>query len=205
MVLVGHMNPAIFQPTWFASEDIFSDSEAEHAEIQVIHPQHTAFSTDRFNIQVQVDRFTAEAVDPKNHEPLRDVVLGTFAALHHTPIRLMGLNLNSHYEMRDKAALDELGFKLAPKEPWTALGLDAAMLGLAMQAERNDEYTGYQQIRVQPSTKVRNGVFIQVNDHYDFGAAGDPPSAEAALVTLEAVWGDSLRRARKISRELLGS
>jgi hypothetical protein len=205
VVLVGHMNPAIFHPTWFAAQDIFSHPEAEHAEIQVIHPQHTAFSTDRFRIQVQVDRFTAEAVDPKNHEPLRDVVLGTFNALHHTPIRLMGLNLNSHFQMRDRAALNELGFKLAPKDPWAAIGLDAAMLGLAMQVNRDDEYKGHQQIRVEPSVKVRDGVFIQVNDHYDFGAAGEPLSAESALTALETAWGGSLRHARKISRKLLES
>ncbi len=43
IVLVGSFNPAIFQPMWFAANELIGRADAENAEVAVVHPDITQF------------------------------------------------------------------------------------------------------------------------------------------------------------------
>lgn len=202
-MLVGSFNPKIFQPSWLGAQGLLSKAEADNADVSLIHPQVSVFRTDRLNIQVQPMQFVASCTDPKDQEPLLDVVIGCFRILQHTPISLMGINLNFHFALGSRVECDRLGFALVPREPWARAGLESAMKDLAVQAPRGDENPGFLQIRVQPSVRYAFGVFIQVNDHYDLTQIAGPGDAAPAMDLLERVFSDSIRRSRTIAQALV--
>jgi hypothetical protein len=45
IVLVGSFNPRIFQPAWFAAENLIREEEEQAAKIELIHRQVAIFST----------------------------------------------------------------------------------------------------------------------------------------------------------------
>ena len=64
IVLLGDFNPKIFQPAWFAAQELIRKEEAESAEIEVIHPEVVVFSLDWLRIQVTRNRWISEAQAP---------------------------------------------------------------------------------------------------------------------------------------------
>ena len=59
IVAVGDLNPAIFQPAWFAGEGLINQGEAQAAQIQMISAQAALFEVDWLGVQVLPDRFVA--------------------------------------------------------------------------------------------------------------------------------------------------
>jgi len=137
VVLIGSFNPKIFQPEWFLRQNLLPESEAEEADIKVIHPEVCQFETERFVIQVTSERFIAASKASTNPEPLRDLVLGAFFILEHTPVTAMGLNRQMHFQMNSESEWNKIGDRLAPKEGWTGvLGDKPGMLSLIIQSDR---------------------------------------------------------------------
>ena len=173
VVLRGNFNPAIFQPSWFALQNLIRLSEAEAARVEIIHPDATVFTAEWLVVNVTGDRFHASTTQEAYYETLRDLVMGVFDLLRHTPLRVMGLNRDFHYRTSSKEAWHSLGHRLAPIGDWESVLRKLGMLNVTMQGERPDNLDGYIQVKVEPSKLVEHGVYVAVNDHYNL-RAGDP-------------------------------
>src|SRR3954467_6321102 len=92
IVALGKFNPAIFQPHWYAVSKLIRPEEAEKAKIEVIHNELTVFSTEWFKVEITQERFAISTPDPTKNLPLRDLAMGTFKILEHTPINAFGFN-----------------------------------------------------------------------------------------------------------------
>jgi len=195
IVLRGHFNPAIFQPSWFAAQGMLSREAVDAAEIQIISPQVTAFSVNEIDLQVTDDRFSIGTPDASAHEVMRDLVLGAFTVLRHTPLTMMGLNVTAHLQCTSEEAWHKLGHAVSPKGFWGNLLVSPGTRSLVVQGERPDKRAGYVQVRVEPSLRVQPGVFVDVNDHFESGAtepgAGWPVFSEI----IRAEWSTSRDRA----------
>ena len=113
IVLLGSFNPAIFQPAWFAKQGLLPAGEAENAEINLIHPEFVSFTAGWLQLQVTQSQFLASTTeDPL--EALRDLVLGTFSLLRHTPVSKMGVNRDVHIRMPDESSWHAVGHALVP-------------------------------------------------------------------------------------------
>lgn len=66
IVLLGAFNPKIFQPAWFAFEELIRKQEAEEANIEIVHPDAVSFALEWLRLQVTRERFTASTTQ----EPL---------------------------------------------------------------------------------------------------------------------------------------
>src|SRR3954463_8544753 len=99
IILLGSFNPQIFQPTWFSAQGLIRKEEGESAKLQLIHPEIAAFSLEWAQLQVTPQRFGLEASTTQQYSPelLRDLTLGTFRLLSHTPVKMMGLNRLFHF------------------------------------------------------------------------------------------------------------
>src|SRR4051812_28865922 len=97
IVMVGALNPAIFQPMWFAVHGLIGQQDAENAEIGVIHNDLTQFRASNLRIQVEPQRFIISCETA--HRPrLKDLVVECFGnLLPHTPISMFGLNRELHF------------------------------------------------------------------------------------------------------------
>lgn len=196
IVLVGSFNPKIFHPAWFAAQSLIRETEAEQANIQVITPAIAQFDLDWMRLQVVQERFIVETVQEPYYEILRDLVIGTFKLLSHTPIVMLGINTHQHFRMRSEEEWHALGNALAPKEKfWTPVLKKPGMKNLTIQGQRPDEYQGHIQVTVEPSTKIKPGTHIFINDHYE---VKDESGCKAITDILNATWVESKRRAEEL-------
>jgi len=205
IVLVGSFNPRIFQPAWFAAENLIREEEEQAAKIELIHRQVAIFSLDWLHLQVTDEQFIVTTTQSSFYEPLRDLVLGTFRLLRHTPIRMMGLNRDCHFRMPSEEAYHGLGHRLTPKEPWAGILKEPGMRSLTMEGVRPDNLKGYIRVRVEPSVRVHPGVFINVNDHYEVKDTATVRGCDEIIDILDREWKSSLDRSAEIVSLLLES
>lgn len=202
IVFLGSFNPQIFQPSWFGNEGLIRKEEAESAKIEVVHREIVSFSTESFRLEVLPERILFSTSQPQFYDPLRDLALGTFRILRHTPVEKMGINRDLHFRMESEEAWHSIGDRLAPKEPWVDLLQEPGLKGLSIQGTRTGKYKGAIVVRVEPSGRIKPGVFITINDHYDL----DPESGHGADKMLEALdesWKGSLERSLKIAEGIV--
>jgi len=204
IVLIGSFNPQIFQPAWFSSENLIRKEEADSAKIDLVHPQVTSFSLEWLELRASPDRFSVTSSSDHRFQPelARDLTLGTFRLLRHTPLRMLGLNRYYHFPMSSEEAWHKVGHRLAPKEPWKGLLERPGMRSLTMEGTRTDGLRGRVHVMVEPSIHVTHGLFVLVNDHYEVEKTEQPEGASELMDTLEKVWKESLEKSRNIAYSL---
>ena len=92
IVLIGDFNPHIFQPHWFAYHKLLGEDECKSAKIDIVHSDITIFRLDWLKFEITRERVVAMTSFDQYYEVLRDLIIGTFNILTHTPIRMMGIN-----------------------------------------------------------------------------------------------------------------
>lgn len=201
VVLLGSFNPKIFQPAWFGHYGLIRQEEAEAAENLVAVPELATFTAGWLTIQVAPERFSAATADAARFEALRDVVLGTFRLLEHTPFDRMGINRSMHYRMPSEERYVAFGHFLVPKAPWQPILDDPRTRSLTVEGfQTRNADTVKMTVKVEPSTRVPNGVFISTNEHYEM------PGTDAGrrlMLALEKNWEDAQMVAKQIAEHLL--
>jgi hypothetical protein len=200
IVLVGSFNPAIFQPAWLAAQKLIPEAEAEKAAINVITPDVAVFSIGWAALSIEKDKFIVESDQPAFYEAARDLIFGIFRVLRHTPVKYLGINCRSHFRVEKPEMLLTMGHLLAPKVYWNDVVKNPLLRSMRMLSERTDGHHGSVNVTIEPSLRITPGVFLQVNDHFEFP---DNEPVTAATGVLNSVFQDSLARAEKIMQHLL--
>lgn len=167
IVFLGLFNPKIFQPEWFARQGLLPQAEVDASTIKIMVPQVCHFETERFEVLITTERFIALSKPNTNSAPLRDLVVGTFFVLEHTPLTAMGLNHFMHFAMGSSEKWHEVGNKLAPKEGWNGvLEGRPGLSSLTIQSQLTDPKGALINVKVEPSVQVKEGVYFEINEHY---------------------------------------
>jgi len=206
IVIRGDLNPRIFQPSWFAMQNLLGHDEAESAKLEVVHPEVTHFSVDWVDIQVLRDRFAVRTLQEGHAEAMRDLVMGTFRLLRHTPAGIMGINKTVHFSVDNRDEWNAIGHALVPKSGiWNDTLKKPGTRAVLVQGERPDEFKGYVLVRIEPSPKVQPGVFIEINDHYNVTRddKAPPPAIAELMKVLEQAWVDSVARADATTKRIM--
>lgn len=204
IVLVGDFNPKIFQPLWFGSEELLRKREADGANIEIVHPEVVIFTLDWLRLEVTRERFSASTTLEAYDEVVRDLVLGTFKLLRHTPLRKLGINREMHFMIASEDQWHKVGHTLAPKTTWEGLLENPGMRAVVMEeAKRRDGLKGYIRVYVEPSTKIYPGVFLRVNDHFEAEDPKNVVGADQMTELLENHWSNSYSRSKHIIYTLL--
>src|SRR6266540_2804734 len=194
IVITGQFNPTIFQPQWFSTEGLLTGAEADSATIQIIHPDVAAFELPWLSIQVQRERFQATCISQPHFERVAALVCDAFELLRHTPLRMLGINHEAHYRASTLEKWHELGHMMAPKEFWRQFFASPGLQNLSIrQIPREDEETGYKQVTIEPSVKVRPGVYIAFNDHFQGEDENAVLGAPKIIELVRNNWGPSLQ------------
>ena len=209
VVGVGSFNPAIFTPDWLERNQLIGLDDANYAkqaQSLLISHQATVFETDWFSFQVLINQFSLTskgALTPA----FKDLAVGILSLVPHTPITAMGLNFLAHFRLGSEAEYHKVGDVLAPKSIWNSLYPDSCIAGLAnltirmQDGERGKSArSGYEKrITVQPSDKVKVGVFLIFNDHKEIvdskesGMTTAEQAAELVETEWQNSWDDSVR------------
>lgn len=166
IVIVGGWDPRLLHPLWFRSEKLLGQAEADQAQVKLVLPEFTEWSTDWLLIQVTRDRLLAQAKVESAADALRDLVLGTLQILDHTVTTAMGLNRSMHFDVGGEGNWHKIGHTLAPKELWRPhLKSQPGMRTLQIEeTKRHDGLPGKALVSVQPSLKYPNAVLFDVNN-----------------------------------------
>lgn len=200
VVLVGDLNPRIFQPHWFALQEIITQEEAEAAEIEIIHSDISLFRLAWCQVKVTKDRYVISTTQDPYFEILRDFTVRTFAVLSHTPMAMLGINPEAHYRLRSLEQWHDFGHRLVPKEIWMkCLDRPGLRTLVVEESKRRDGRPGRVGVRVEPSNRILPGLYVQMNDHYDSTQPGGPGSAEDFTKILLEGWQGSMNRWKEIS------
>lgn len=212
IVLVGNLNPAIFNPDWFARHGLLSADEAESSDIAVIHPEITSFRSEWLNIRVEQQRFCVESAEAPFIR-LCDLTVRTFREfLSHTPIGRMGINRHVHFDVGTIDGRDRIGNRLAPKDAWGdwAPCISAGhggMRSLTMeQTHVEGRANGYIRAKVEPSVRLRDprtGVFVEINDHYEVDDPDKVKGCDGIIALLEDCFEESLHRSEWIVDQIM--
>ena len=210
LVLLGNLNPIIFTPAWFARHGLITDTQADTAEVEIIHPQVAQFNAAGLSILVETGKFqvlTTEAPFVR----LSDLVQRVFGELlPHTPLGRMGINRDAHFNVGQEIR-DHIGECLAPPSAWGDWGKKISaskgskhggVRSIIMEdQDPGDRDAGYVRVTVQPSNAIPNnsGIFIGVNDHY---ALSEAQAAPDALGTLRFLQNNAFDRAMQRADEL---
>ena len=215
IVLLGSFNPSIFHPSWFARRNLISpeEADADNTKVEIMHKEVTQFETENFTMQITTDRFYAFAKPSTPGVLLRDLVIGTFYILEHTPVRAVGINRSMHFQLASEEEWHLLGDRLAPKDGWKKIftfddpdGKPQAgepsdktrpgLVSLTIIGNRKDRPDVKFRFKIEPSAKVRPyGVYFETNEHYD-----SPNKAEGLsqlLTTLMDRFEDAQQQAER--------
>jgi len=189
----GSFNPAIFQPHWLAAQKLIRPEEAKTAKITTIQPELADFSTEWFQLQVLQNRFLLLSADPRQFSPLRDLAAAIFSLLPHTPITKLGMHRLLHFQMRNKDQWHKLGHILAPKEPWSGILDRPGLLNVSIQGYSSEVPAGTAIIKLQPSTRVEFGVYIEMSE--EFGPPSEGEAEEIPWINrhLQAEWDITMK------------
>lgn len=215
IVLLGHLNPSIFTPAWFARHGILSAEEADAADVRIIHPQIANFRADWLAMRVESERFAADTAEAP-YTRLLDLVVRTFKEfLQHTPLGRLGINRTVHFSVGSQENRDRIARMLAPREPWGEWGpfIDrgegekhGGLLTMTMQQRQlDDRDRGHVQAKIEPSVRLpgRTGIFMEINDHYEVEDPGSVAGSEEIIEILESRFEESLRRSEWIIDQVM--
>jgi hypothetical protein len=177
IVAVGAFNPAIFSPDWLLSIGVIGagdrDAAVKSANL-IVSQQVSSFETDWFRLQVVDNQFSIHSKVALSHA-FRDLAHGILATVPHTPVTAIGLNFMGHFSMGSEERYHAVGDALVPKRIWHSVfpgeTIDAGLGDLQVIIGRHkrgeapstpDRIT----MHIQPSSKVKVGIFVSLNDHY---------------------------------------
>jgi hypothetical protein len=205
IVLIGDFNPSIFNPVWFANEGLIRSQEAVKAEVQISHPDVSSFSLEWLRFNVTRTQLVIETMQEQYEEVIRDLALGTFRLLRHTPIKKMGINTLSHFKLQTEEQWHEIGHRFAPKEIWKKIFKNPGLKTIRIEdSPREDGYKGYIHVNVEPSTKVHPGLFFKINDHYEVLDGTVQSGSNEIMDILDKNWMNSCKKADQIIATIMG-
>ncbi|MFJ7968524.1 hypothetical protein [Streptomyces sp. NPDC096324] len=201
IVFLGSFNPKIFQPAWFAAQGLIRQEEATEAQIEVISNEICVFETSWFRLEVFNERWAMISRATPAIEMLRDLVVATFEILSHSPVAKIGLNAYGHYSMPNRETLDKFGHTVAPKdEIWGPVLEDPRLLTLTVTGQRTDGFKGAVRAKVEPSSRVDDGLYVEVNDEY---VNGNSDSADWAIKIVSEEWENHRDRVTSIRENVV--
>lgn len=180
VVVVGSFNPPVLTPSWLEANKLIGSGDAEFAmqsESLAITPEISRFETEWFSIQILKQQFALMSKGPVT-PALKDLLIGIFTLLPHTPVTAIGLNSIAHYRIGTTAAYHMIGDILAPKPIWNKfypdskkqnVGLESLTVVINSVARGEDisPMARVKRITLSPSDKLKsNGIQLFLNDHF---------------------------------------
>ena len=108
----------------------------------------------------------------------------------------MGLNYSYHYRLEDSEQwhFDEV-MNSHQRHDRCGRGLlnNPGLASLTVQGERQD---GYVRIKLEPSARIENGIFVETNNHYE--VTSEEPGCRHMLDILSSEWHNTFGESKDV-------
>ena len=200
VVLVGSFDPTLVQPQFLLEKGLVRESDLSSLKIETMIPDVAALSFSWLSIVVERTKITASTtLTYPAPEPVRDFILDLVKEMRSSRLTALGINSDHHFQARDVQVWHRVGDRLAPKEGlWDQVLTNPGMQAIWVRGERDDRFDGYILVRVEPSTRISNGIYVQVNDHFEITANEADAAPHALLARLTDQWSASSQRSDRI-------
>lgn len=212
IVLLGNFNPYIFQPDWFIQQGLLGSADLpwlggdgedrEKEEIGnpflLITPEFTRVQMAWGEIASTSEQFSVRTTRTTDALLAKDLLVGTFTYLGHTPVRGLGFSRAVHHSLEVDGAWEAFAAEVTPSGEWIS-GIEGAKvhsLTLEGVSGRDD---GSILVTVEKSNRLPNGVYIAINDHFERETEESVPASAQWVVDLtDEYWAVAQERADKI-------
>jgi hypothetical protein len=204
IVILGDFNPPIFQPLWFSANGLMPAEETKNADIAVINKKVVSFSMGKMQVFVSEERLTLATVESPQGPLLRDLAIGTLSVLEHTPLKAIGINLDTVFIIESNEAWHAIGHRLVPKSHWTPVISQPGMQQVIVEGKREGCLADKVQIRVQPT--AQRHVMVAINQHYQLATKDRTDVRErhnAALRALRDDWTSFFKYASEAATKVI--
>lgn len=201
VVFVGSFNPGIFQPYWFALNELLRPAEAEKATIEFIVDDVASFKTEWLDLNVVRNKLTLRTPMEPYSRHLYDLAVGTMRKLPHTPVQRLGINRTLVLEFSTEEDWHEFGHFLAPKVSWEELFSKPGLKSMTMEGVRGDDTKGGTFVTVE-AIRARQAAF-RVNDHYEVQDVSKTVGCTEILAILEQRFFESQQASKRRVERLI--
>jgi hypothetical protein len=204
VVLLGDFNPKIFSPAWFAAQELIGEKESEAIEPEIIHTDVTILNFPWCRLQCTRERFSIFTEQEAYFEILRDLVASAFQLLEHTPVPVFGYNWSMDFKCDSEDEWHSLGHYLLPQDPWRGVFKDSGMYRVEV-VEKNppdDSLDGSKRIRVEPSKRIKPGVYFNINDHYGISSRKEVVGCKTIITKFVENWEKSKKESEKAIKKI---
>jgi hypothetical protein len=198
IIAIGSFNPPIMSLDWFCSNGLVGEGDAATARDRddyVVSRQISRFQTDVAIVQAIGNQLSIAAAGPVS-PALADLASSVFELLPHTPVSAVGINFSAHYKVENRETYQRVGDALVPKRIWELVFQNqntgmADVTVLVQNGTRDSDLAelNHKRITVQPSSSIRPGIFLQINNHFGVDLDGNPlERARVAAGLVRAHW-----------------
>lgn len=167
IVIVGDFNPRIINPDWLLSNSLISKGDFNTISVELINNEFSIFSTRQIKLTITRQKFQVMSLTTSFPEVIRDLVIGIFSILNHTPISQLGINNTAQFKLKSDESRNIIGFKLVKKENWTKLFSNyEGMKTLVITSKRSDDFEGKFNFKIEPSNIDKDVIITALNSDF---------------------------------------
>jgi hypothetical protein len=184
IVLIGHFQVPRFHPHESAVMDALTDSDIEQLHVTMLLPNDVvAFETQFLSVVVEQGKISVSSkLSAPIPEKARDFIAALIAGLD-MPTTALGINRDFHFPIESADKFRNLRDEFIQKDRFHSIMKNPLVRALVMQSDRYDTRAGRIVTRIEPSLIITQGLFIQVNDHFDL------PSGTTAMEVADNLAG----------------
>jgi hypothetical protein len=189
----GTLNPGIIHPQWFARHDLLHWKEADDATVEISADDYTLFRTRDFTTEVSRRSLTIATYNQAFEPQLRDLFIGTFRLLVHTPLRELSVSRFTHWRINPLVQQKEppvAWAKFMRLTRWQEVLHSPTPVGIAVKGVTGAGVESL--VSVEPSDK--EGALVYVGCRYDWSLAEDSPANDLIRIIKED-WSDARQHA----------
>jgi len=194
VVILGSFNPKIFHPDWYGVHGLLKAEEVDKASIQFLNNDVSIFRLEWLKVTVGRDRFQMQCNQEAYFPVLKDLILGTFKLLEHTPLNHLGINRSFVCKFSEERSRSVIFSKFGASNAWDRVLNSPTTAKVFMKGTRADGRPGYELIMFETVPDDNFRFSVAMNEHYE-----NPDKAGAAIKCMdvvEATWLDVQKRAK---------
>jgi hypothetical protein len=218
IVLVGKFVPTFIQPSMLLQNGLLTESDLSSLNYDLMMNDLSVLRLPWLQLSVEREKLSAmSTLANPAREPVRDFVLSLAELVANPRFTALGINRDTHIpinNLEEYSALLERLIEIVGDEgasqpidheiedfsfpDWGGSLHKPVLRSLAVQSHRDDNTQGMLTVRVEPSTRISPGVYIQTNDHFDANPDTIDREPDQLLDQLSSGWGAATARADRI-------